>query len=289
MALLLAAVVAVLPVSTASAVTGVSPGTGFGFGFGSGLTNITSPLSASSLTTNTLMGPTGLLTSPVTSPATTHALTSFDIVTALTMNSQDAVTNAEIARIAQQSADAQRQAQLRSNYAAACPSAVPAGTLRAGAEQIGALELCSRSVAAAPSPAAAAAIAWAFTKLGAPYACGGAGRMGEFQFDCSSLVSRAYYEGAGVSAAGGAWAPTTRQMVPWGGSSLASWLTPIDFSQAQPGDLLVYDTGAVTSRHVVMVLADGYMLHTNACGDVAHVTASWAQRPGYLGARRVVA
>jgi len=40
----------------------------------------------------------------------------------------------------------------------------------------------------------------------------------------------------------------------------------------------------------VMLLAHGYMVHTNRCGDVAHVTRFWGFSPGFasfLGARRV--
>ena len=258
----------------------------FGFGFTSPTTTFT-PLQASTLTNPTLFSATDLVTAPALNMATMSTLDSFSVVSDLATASDVTANNAEIARQAAETSAQQRAAAMKTSYAAACPSSVPAGSLRAGAESIGAYELCSRSVAAAPTQEAASAIAWAFTKLGAPYACGGVGRMEEFRFDCSSLVSRAYAEGAGVSAAGGSWSPTTRQMVPWGGSSLASWLTPVDPSAVAPGDLLTYDTGGVTYRHVVMALADGYMLHTNACGDVAHVTTSWGTGNGFLGARRV--
>jgi cell wall-associated NlpC family hydrolase len=263
-------------------------GTGMGMGFGTDLSSITSPMSASNLATNSLFSPTDVLFSPAVSAAQNSALTSFDVANTLANASNSVATDAEIARLAQQSAQDARLQETKAAYAASCPSSVPAGTLRLGSEKIGAYELCARSVGQAPSQQAAEAIAWAFTKLGAPYACGGNGRMGEFQFDCSSLVSRAYYEGAGVKAAGGSWAPTTRNMVPWGGASLASWLTPVNPADAAPGDLFTYDTGGENYRHVVMMLADGYMLHTNSCGDVAHVTSAWGTGNGFLGARRAV-
>jgi len=260
---------------------------GMGFGATAPLTTFT-PLQASTLTNQTLLSSaTGMLSAPETNMAAMVNLDSFAVVSDLATASNAAVNDSDIARQAADTSAAQRAAAAKSSYAAACPSSVPAGSLRGGAESIGAYELCSRSVEQAPTQEAASAIAWAFTKLGAPYACGGQGRMEEFRFDCSSLVSRAYYEGAGVTAAGGSSSPTTRQMVPWGGASLAQWLTPLDPGSVAPGDLITYDTGGTTYRHVVMSLANGYMLHTNSCGDVAHITNSWGTGNGFLGARRV--
>lgn len=172
-----------------------------------------------------------------------------------------------------------------------CPKQVPDGTLRGGAEQRDVHQLCAESVAQAPTPQAALAIMYAFRALGAPYACNGVGRSAPFRYDCSSLVARAYAEGAGLSTAEPGWAPSTRDMVPWDGVELAPWAQRIDTDQIAPGDLLLYDTGAATTRHVVLKLADGYMLHTNRCGDVAHVTRSWGTDPDggreFLVARRV--
>jgi cell wall-associated NlpC family hydrolase len=55
--------------------------------------------------------------------------------------------------------------------------------------------------------------------------------------------------------------------------------------------LVFYDTGHPDSRHVVLLLADGLMLHVAACGDVANVNTFWGHENGtgydYLGVRRV--
>ena len=174
-----------------------------------------------------------------------------------------------------------------------CPTSVPSDTLRDGSSSLGASALCRQAVAAAATPQAALAIQAAFHMLGAPYACGGVGRMDAFRFDCSSLVSRAYYLGAGLDTAGKDWAPSTRDMVPWDGVRLASWASRVAPSSLRPGDLVLYDTGGSTYRHVVMYIGNGYMLHTNSCGDVAHVSTFWGFPSGgghvFLVARRVTA
>ncbi len=173
----------------------------------------------------------------------------------------------------------------------ACPTAVPAGTLSDGSAAIGAKKLCDRAVAAARSPQARTAIRAAFHMLGAPYACGDVGRSAAFRFDCSSLVSRAYAV-AGIPSAGTTWSPSTRDLVPWDGRKLASWVRYVAPSKVLPGDLVLYSTGASLSRHVVMYLGSGYMLHTNYCGGVAHVERFYGfPHSGshvFLVARRVV-
>lgn len=174
-----------------------------------------------------------------------------------------------------------------------CPVADVSGTLRGGAEAFTAQELCKKSVAEAASPQAALAVKYAFSKLGAPYACEGIGRMGPWRFDCSSLVSRAYSEAAGIPVAGTTWAPSTRDMMPWGGVSLDPHYVEVATDEVRPGDLLLYRSCSAPScsfQHVVMALADGFILHTNSCGDVAHITKSSGYGPGsnFVVARRVV-
>ena len=175
----------------------------------------------------------------------------------------------------------------------ACPRTNPPNTLRGGSDAIGGLALCRRAVSQAATPQAALAIQAAFQMLGAPYACGGVGRQDPFRFDCSSLVSRAYYLGAGIDTAGKDWAPSTRDMVPWDGVPLAWWASYVDPRYLRPGDLVLYDTGGAAYRHVVMYLGSGFQLETNSCGDVAHVsTFSGFPTSGgevFLVARRVIA
>ena len=74
---------------------------------------------------------------------------------------------------------------------------------------------------------------------------------------------------------------------------MASWLQEVPTDQARPGDLLLYRTCSqepCAYQHVALMLADGLMLHTNRCGDVAHVTGSRGTDPesGFAGARRVM-
>lgn len=172
-----------------------------------------------------------------------------------------------------------------------CPTSAPEGTLRGTAATLDVAVLCARSVALAPTPEAALAVKYAFRALGAAYACDGIGRDLPMRYDCSSLVARAYAEGAGLLTATETWIPTTRNLLPWDGASQAPWARTIEAEDVLPGDLVLYDTAHLASRHVVMVLADGYMLHVAECGDVANVVDAWGQKDGdgylYLGTRRV--
>ncbi len=189
----------------------------------------------------------------------------------------------------------------RSVGADGCPTDNVPNTLRGGAELFGAAKLCQVAVSQAATPQAALAIKWAFLHLGAAYACGGAGRMQPFRMDCSSFVSRAYAEGAGLNTAGATWAPSTRNMVPWDGVGLDPHYAYIAPADLRAGDLVLYDScpqGGCPYKHVVMYLGspDGgktfWMAHTNACGDVAKVVPFYGfptTGEPFLVARRVVA
>ena len=177
-----------------------------------------------------------------------------------------------------------------------CPKAVLEGTVPVGVDI---RQLCERAVAQAPSAQAASAIKWALVRLGAPYACDGIGRMDPWRFDCSSYVSRAYHEAAGMTTANDTWAPSTRNMVPWDGASLDPHYLPIPADALAPGDLVLYDTCPAGQtcpyRHVVMYLGTAekggvpMMAHTNSCGSVAHVVPfTGTDVSNFLGARRVV-
>jgi len=182
-----------------------------------------------------------------------------------------------------------------------CPTQNVPATLRDGSDTVGAATLCRQAVKQAATPQAALAITWAFQHLGASYACGGAGRLLPFRADCSSFVSRAYHEGAGLATAGDGWAPSTRNMVPWDGVPLDPHYGYLPPPLLRAGDLVLYDTcpqGGCPYKHVVMYLGspDGgktfWMIHTNACGDVAKVeTFSGFPSSGhpFLVARRVLA
>lgn len=180
--------------------------------------------------------------------------------------------------------------------AGGCPTSVLDGTVP---PDVDVNELCRRAVKGASTPQAAFALKWALVRLGAPYACDGVGRLAPWRYDCSSYVSRAYAEGAGLATATSGWAPSTRAMVPWGGGELDPHYARIDPDRIKPGDLVLYDTcpaGEVCPyRHVVMYLGalepggPAYMAHTNECGGVAHVAPFWGtSAANFLGVRRVI-
>jgi cell wall-associated NlpC family hydrolase len=162
-----------------------------------------------------------------------------------------------------------------------CPDEVATDALRNGAS----IELCRRSVVAAATPLSARAVAASFRLLGTPYACEGAGRLGPAFYDCSSLVAAAYTD-AGFTLIDRGWAPSTRDMFPWDGMSRASWAVPLPASAGRPGDLALY---VGSTHHVVIILTDGFMLHTASCGDVAHVRRlrPLVAQTGFRGLRRV--
>jgi len=195
-----------------------------------------------------------------------------------------------------------------------CATAAPAD---ANPQNVSIGKLC-RSVTARAEPVAADAIKWAFARLGAPYACGGVGRSHPlFQFDCSSFVSRAYQDGAGVRLWSGGGIPSTATMLAQG-----SIFRTIPEANLRIGDLVLYNTcvppeddesGDVqqraaegdappdqetcSTRHVVMYLgrwADTeWMIHTTSCGKVATVEPFWGMGsdPGrsFLAVSRVTA
>ena len=182
-----------------------------------------------------------------------------------------------------------------------CATSVPAGTVP---DSVDIQYLCRTAMNDAATPQAQLAVQWALIHLGAPYACKGVGRLNDWVFDCSSYVSRAYAEGAGLDTAGADWAPTTRNMLPWGGASLDAHYEVIEPKDLAPGDLVLYDTctaeekdeGECDYRHVVMYLGEQapgmgpLMAHTNACGEVSRVVPfTGTDVSNFLGARRVVA
>lgn len=182
----------------------------------------------------------------------------------------------------------------------------------ANPQQVVLAELCRRAIEGVDEHAAAA-IRWAFARLGAPYACQGVGRANPlFQFDCSSFVSRAYHDGVGIPLFQGASIPTTATMLAGSGR-----FAPIDVAELAPGDLVLYDScpalaeeteeqsaqGAepfeepapCVDRHVGLYLGawqgKEWMAHTNTCGGVANVDHFWGlgDEPGrvFLGVVRV--
>jgi cell wall-associated NlpC family hydrolase len=156
-----------------------------------------------------------------------------------------------------------------------CPTTPPADTLRglAAGGQLSLYEICADSVRAARSPAAALAIRFALSELGAPYSQPLRNSPGIY--DCSSFVSRAY-QAAGVPIA----YPETPgridggpgQNTPGSRAELAApWAVPQTPLTAKPGDLVFFPGADPPNGHVGMLLAHGLYVHTNSTGDVAHV------------------
>lgn len=140
-------------------------------------------------------------------------------------------------------------------------------------------ELCTRILADPElSLAAKKAITWAFTRLGAPYACGGAGRENLWQFDCSSYVARAYAGGAGIDTRRDGISPTTHTML-----ADKTRFPTVPVGELAPGDLVLHYTcpegETCTYNHVVLYLGEvdgtAYQLHTNTCGTPAKLEPFW--------------
>lgn len=142
-----------------------------------------------------------------------------------------------------------------------CPSSAPGNTLRDGAASVGVGAICASSVAQARTPEAAGAIKYMLNHLGEPYSQPKRNSPG--YSDCSSYIS------AGYRAAGetgiyprGSNAQTTRSFT----AAEGKWVFRVPYDQKMPGDIIYPFPG-----HVALVLADGWMVHTNRTGDVSHV------------------
>lgn len=145
-----------------------------------------------------------------------------------------------------------------------CPTSAPPGTLLDGAPSLA--TLCAQSVSQARSPQAAHAIIYALDHLGATYSQPLRNAPG--YYDCSSLVSRAY-EASGVPLApAGKNAPTTYTI------ANASWAIRESLASAKPGDL-----EEPTPDHVVMLLADGYVVQAPFTGQPVDVVSNWTSSP----------
>ncbi|WP_255218757.1 C40 family peptidase [Cellulosimicrobium funkei] len=114
-----------------------------------------------------------------------------------------------------------------------------------------------------------AAVAWARTKIGAPYVFGGTGPG----YDCSGLTSRAW------AAAGVDITRTSR--------SQYQRVQKISYDRLRPGDLIFYanDTSnPSTIRHVAMYTGGGMMIEARQPGSPVHeVAMRWADAMPYAG------
>ncbi|NNG18040.1 C40 family peptidase [Naumannella sp. ID2617S] len=119
----------------------------------------------------------------------------------------------------------------------------------------------NRPAAAAPRAAVsstgtgkAAAVNFALAQVGKPY---GYGATGPSSYDCSGLT-QASLRAAGVSI------PRTSQAQAGGGQR-------ISLSQAQPGDVVVYYSGA---SHVGLYIGDGKIVHSSRPGKPVSVVSA---------------
>ncbi len=119
---------------------------------------------------------------------------------------------------------------------------------------------------AAPDSRAAAAVAYAFAKLGSPYVWGA---TGPHSFDCSGLVQAAY-RAAGVSLP-----RTTYAQIDAG--------RRVSRSELRPGDLVFFYSGV---SHVGLYIGNGRMIH--APNPSAPVRVAPIDQMPFAGATRVV-
>ena len=103
---------------------------------------------------------------------------------------------------------------------------------------------------AAPNARAAAAVAYAESKVGDPYVYGSAGPGA---FDCSGLTMTAWAQG-GVR-------------LPHDAADQASMLSAVDVSQLEPGDLVFYSYDGGTVEHVALYVGDGLVIHSPRPGE----------------------
>jgi len=114
----------------------------------------------------------------------------------------------------------------------------------------------------AVSGGAGAALAYAYAQLGKPYCYAG---VGPSCYDCSGLTMMAWAQ-AGVS-------------MPHGSTEQWNMFPHVPLSQAQPGDLIVWD------GHVGLYVGGGQVLHAPHTGTVVQISPIWgtpwgAARPG---------
>ncbi|MEE1826010.1 NlpC/P60 family protein [Streptomyces sp. BE20] len=150
---------------------------------------------------------------------------------------------AEAAKVAKAKADAERASRENDRTNLSAPSTQAPSTQAPAAPASSAPAAPKPAAPAANSSRAAAAIAAAESKLGAPYVYGATGPS---SFDCSGLTGWAYAQ-AGVSL------PRTSQAQAGAGTRIGS-----DISQAQPGDLVIFYGDR---HHVGIYVGGGQVIH----------------------------
>jgi cell wall-associated NlpC family hydrolase len=149
-------------------------------------------------------------------------------------------------------------AQARKNAAlAAARRAQAIFDALAGAERLAAADAGqgvdpgrARLTALAPNARAAAAVAYAESKVGDPYSYGAAGPDA---FDCSGLTMAAWAR-AGVA-------------LPHNAAAQAAMLTAVGVSHLEPGDLVFYSYDGGAIAHVAVYVGNGLVVHAPRPGE----------------------
>lgn len=132
-------------------------------------------------------------------------------------------------------------------------------------------KLVSNSIKESASDAAAAALLWASSNLGVPYSQENRQKRGFF--DCSSFVSSAF-ESAGVPMRQDVMLYDTTDLLRGFQRDDASMVS-VSMQDAKPGDLILYErppvAGAQPVMHVVILLANGYIMHAPNTGSVTRI------------------
>jgi cell wall-associated NlpC family hydrolase len=168
------------------------------------------------------------------------------------------VAQQEADRVARETAAAQARMATATTQAPATNNGGGGGTVSRGDTSA---DTTPRAVPA-PSGGAATAIAYAQAQLGKPYCYAG---VGPDCYDCSGLTMMAWGQ-AGVG-------------MPHGSTEQYNMFPHVPLSQAQPGDLIVWD------GHVGLYIGGGMMIHAPHTGTVVQVApiygTPWgAARPG---------
>lgn len=169
----------------------------------------------------------------------------------------------------------------RSTTPTTCPTKAPAGSLTDGSAVIGVKALCERSVKQARSPAAAAAIVWAFNHLGKPYTRAGVPIDNENfgSFNCATFVAQAFYWGAHVAGF---------VALPW----TPAYATPPPFikpigNDRQSGDInVMWKSGSMADSggqagHAQLLIADGWLIQSGGTGGATNVARYPNGWPGW--------
>lgn len=151
-----------------------------------------------------------------------------------------------------------------------CPALVPRSYVRDGIPAGNINRICTEAVGAASSPEAAKAVIYALNQVGiADYAClkyGPERRYKKGWYDCSSLINRAYKEGANLKKVQIDATPVMNEID-------RKYWKRINTKELVPGDIVVYGGrgGWGAAGHVVMYLGNDMIVDTGRCGDKVRV------------------